>query len=81
MLEKIADAVVGYCFGIFELFCVFFERTHAVIGLGVPLLIMLGILEFLPLWVGVGILVLVFTPAAAAMITMIINGLVLSKHR
>jgi hypothetical protein len=81
MLEKTVDAVVAYCFGLFELFCVFFERTHALIGLGVPLLIMIGILQYLPLWVRVGIHVFVVIPAAAGMMIMIIRGLLLSKRR
>lgn len=81
MFEKTVDAVFAYCFGVFELFNVFFERTHAVIGVGVPLLIILGMGYYLPLWIEVSILLLVITPAAIAMMTVIIYGLLLSKRR
>jgi hypothetical protein len=81
MLEKLAEAVFAYCFAIMELLDTFFERTHAVIGLGMPLLVMAAVHLFLPKWVEAGVWVFVLGPAAAATITMIGYGLLLARRR
>ena len=81
MLEKTFDAVIAYCFGVAELFCTFFERTHAVIGLAVPLLIMILVHVYLPAWAAVAVATFVVAPAAAAMTTVIVHGLLLTRRR
>lgn len=80
MLEKTIDAVLAYCFGVLEVFCAFFERTHAVIGLGVPLVLMIAVCLYLPIWVAAAIATLVLTPATAAMVVMMIEGLALTRR-
>ena len=80
MLEKFTGAVFGYCFAILEWFGAFFQRTHAVVGLGVPLLTMASVSLFLPRWVEAGIWVLVLGPAAVAALTMIVHGLFLIRR-
>lgn len=81
MLEKTVEAVFAYCFGVLEVFCAFFERTHAVVGLGVPLMLMIVVHMYLPIWVAAAIATLVLAPAAAAMVVMMIEGLVLTRRR
>lgn len=80
MLENFMDAVFGYCFAILEGFGAFLERTHAVVGLSVPLLIMASVHLFLPRWVEAGIWVFVLGPATAAVVTMIVHGLLLNRR-
>jgi predicted tellurium resistance membrane protein TerC len=81
MLEKFSEAVWTYCFAIMELFDTFLERTHAVVGLGLPLLVMVGIGMFLPNWVQACVWLFVLGPAVAATITMIIHSLLLTRGR
>lgn len=81
MLEKFAEAVFAYSFAVAELLGAFFERTPTVIGLGVPLLLMVGAHVCLPPWVGAAIWTFVLGPAAAAMTTVIVHGLILSSRR
>jgi hypothetical protein len=80
MLEKITEAVFAYCFAILEGFGAFIERTHVVVGLGVPLLVMAVVHVFLPRWVEAGIWAFVLGPAAAAAVTMIAHGLLLTRR-
>jgi len=80
MIEKFIEAVFSYCFAILEGFCAFFERTHTAIGLGVPLLIMAAVHQFLPRWVEAGICLFVLGPAAMAAATMIAHGLLLTRR-
>jgi hypothetical protein len=80
MFEKTIDAVFAYCFGVLEVFCAFFEATHAVVGLGVPLVLMIAVHLYLPIWVGAAIASLVLVPAAAAMVVMMIEGLLLTRR-
>lgn len=79
MLEKFTEAVFGYSFAILDVLGAFFERTHAVVGLGVPMLVMALVHLFLPHWVEVGVWVFVLGPAAAAAVTMIVHGLLLTR--
>jgi len=81
MLPKVEQIVSGYCFGLLELFCSFFERTHVLVGVGVPLSIMATVHLFLPTWVGAAIFLLVLAPAAAAMVTVAVHGLLLNRNR
>lgn len=81
MLEKIGEGVFAYSFAVLEVFFAFIERTHAVVGLGLPLLIMIVVHLYLPIWVAAALAAFVLAPAAAAMVTMIVEGLVLSRHR
>lgn len=81
MSEKIIDAAFAYCFSILEVFVAFFERTHAVVGLGVPMLVMIAVHVYLPAWVAAAIAAFVFAPAAAAMVSVIIEGLFISHRR
>jgi hypothetical protein len=80
MIEKFTEAVFGYCFAILEGFCAFFERSHAAVGVGVPLLIMAAVHQFLPRWVEAGVWVFVLGPAALAAVTVVAYGLLLSRH-
>lgn len=80
MLEKFSAAVFGYCFAILDGFGAFFERTHGVAAVGVPLLIVVAVHLFLPRWVEAGIWAFVLGPAAAAAITMIAHGLLLTRR-
>ncbi|KQV30584.1 hypothetical protein [Massilia sp. Root335] len=80
MLEKFTEAAFGYCFAILEGFGGFFERTHAVVGLGVPLLIMAGVHLLLPPWVEAGIWTFVLGPAAVAAVTMVAHGFLLTRR-
>jgi len=63
-----------------EGFYAFFQRTHAAIGLGVPLLIMAAVHQFLPRWVEAGIRLFVLGPAAMAAAIMIALGLILTRR-
>ena len=80
MIEKFIEAVFSYCFATLEGFCASFERTHAAIGLGVPLLIMADVHQLLPRWVEVGIWLFVLGPAATAAATMIAHRLLLTQR-
>lgn len=80
MIEKFTKAFFGYCFAILEGFCAVFERTHAAIGLGAPLLIMAAVHQFLPRWVEAGVWLFVLGPAAIAAATMIVHGLLLTRR-
>lgn len=79
MLEKITEAVCNYCFAILDGFGSFFQRTHGAVAVGVPLLIMVAVHLYLPRWVEAGIWAFVLGPAAAAAITMIAHGLLLTR--
>jgi len=80
MSIKITEAVFAYCFGVIELFGGFFERTHAIIGLGVPVLAFAGACLFMPSWVLAAIWIFVLGPAAAAALTMLVHGLVTTRR-
>lgn len=80
MLEKFTEAVFGYCFAILAALNAFFERAHALVGLGVPLLIMVAVHLLLPRWVEAGIWVFVLGPAAAAAVTLIAQGLLHTRR-
>lgn len=81
MLEKFTDAVFAYCFAMLNLFDAFIERTPDPLAVGLPALFMVGVHYYLPIWVEAGILALVFAPAGAAMITMLVHGLLLTQRR
>lgn len=81
MLEKTVDVVFSYCFGVLDVFCAFFERTHAVVGLGIPMLFVILVHAYLPAWVAAAIAVFVLAPAAAAMGIMLVEGLLLTRRR
>lgn len=81
MSEKIINAAFAYCFSILELFFAFFERTHAVVGLGVPMLVMIAVHMCLPAWVAAAIAAFVIAPAAAGMVTVMIEGLRYTHRR
>lgn len=80
MTEKIFDAVIAYCFGVADVLCMFFERTHAVVGLGVPLLMVILVHLYLPAWVAAMGAAFVLAPAAAAMMTVVVHGLLLTRR-
>lgn len=80
MLEKFTEVAFSYCFAILEGFGGFFERTHAVVGLGMPLLIMAAVHLLLPRWVEAGIWAFVLGPAAVAAVTMVAHGLLLIRR-
>jgi hypothetical protein len=80
MLEKFTEAVFGYCFAILDGFSAFFERTHGAAAVGVPLLFMVAVHLYLPLWVEVGFWAFVLGLAAAVAITMIAHGLLLTRR-
>lgn len=80
MLKKLADVAFAYCFAILELFDTCVERTHAVVGIGVPLLVLVGGLLFLPTWVAAGIWVFLVAPAAAAAVTLLVHGWLLTRQ-
>lgn len=81
MSEKLAEAVFDYCFAILELFGWFTERTHGVIGFGVPLLVVVGVDLYFSKWVQAGMWLFVLAPAAAAAITMVVHAWMLTRHR
>ena len=81
MLEKIAAGVFFYSVSVLEVFLAFFERTHAFVGLGLPLMFMIALNLYLPAWVAAGFVALVIAPAAAAMGTLLVEGLLLSRKR
>jgi hypothetical protein len=81
MLEKIINAVSAYCFDVLEIFFAFFERTHALVGFGVPLLLIIVMNMYLPIWVAALITTVVLAPAAAAMAGMIIDLMLLTRRR
>lgn len=74
-LEKIEEAVFAYCFGVLELFLNFIERTHAVIGVGLPMLAVVAVHTFLGRWGDLSLLLLITVPAGAAMCKMIVDCL------
>lgn len=80
MLEKIEGAVWEYCFTILEVFCAFFERTHTAVGIGMPLLAMIAAHLFLPVWIAAGVAAFILAPAAAAMVAVIVEGVLLEPH-
>jgi hypothetical protein len=80
MLEKFTEAVCDYCFAILNAFGAFFERTYGVVAVGVPLLIIVAVHLYLPRWVEAGIWAIVLGPAAAAAITMIAHGLLITRR-
>jgi hypothetical protein len=80
MLERFTEAVFAYCFAILDGFSALLERTHAVVGLGVPLLIIAAVHLFLPRWVEAGIWAFVLGPAAAAAVTIVAHGLLLARR-
>ena len=81
MSEKIINAVSAYCFDVLEVFFAFFERTHALVGVGVPLLLIIAMNVYLPTWVAASIATVVLAPAAAAMVAMIIDLMLLTHRR
>lgn len=81
MLEKIAEGVFLYSFSVLEVFLAFFERTHALIGLGLPLIFMIALHLYLPTWVAAGLIAFVIAPAAAAMGTLLVEGLMRPRKR
>lgn len=81
MFEKIAEVAFAYCSTVLELFDIFFEHTHAAVGLGTSLVVMVGVNLFLPRLVEAGILVFLLGPATAATITMIVHYLLLNQSR
>lgn len=74
MIEKFIEAVFSYCFSILEGFCAIFQRTHAAIGLSVPLFIMAVVHQFLPRWVKTEIWLFVLGPAAIPAAIIIAHG-------
>ena len=80
MLEKIVEALFAYCFTILEAFFAFIERTHSLVGVGLPLLVMVGVHQYLPIWVETGLAAFVLVPATTAMLIVIVEGLVLTRH-
>lgn len=81
MLEKTVRVIDAYCFGVLEVFFAFFERTHAVVGLGVPSVLLVAVHFYLPVWVAAAIAMLVLAPAGAAMVVVIIECLILTRRR
>jgi hypothetical protein len=81
MLEKIAEAVFAYSFAVLEVFFAFFGRTHAVVGLGLPLLVMIAVHLYLSIWVVAALIAFVIAPAAAAMVTMMVEFFLLTRRR
>ena len=81
MLTKIETGFHAYCFAILELFDSFVGRTHAVIGIGLPMLIIVGVHTFFPRWGDLALFSLIIFPAAAAAGTMIVDFIVLSRRR
>jgi hypothetical protein len=79
MLERFTEAVFSYSFAILDLLGAFLERTHAVVGLGMPMLVMALVQLFLPQWVEVGVWVFVLGPAAAAAVTITVHGLLSTR--
>lgn len=79
--EKIESAIFAYCFGVLELLLNFIERTHAVIGVGLPMLTVVAVHTVVGRWGDVALFMLVLLPASAAMGKMIVDCLVLSKRR
>lgn len=79
--EKIEAAMFAYCFGVLELLLNFIERTHALIGVGLPMLAVVAVHTFLGRWGDLSLLLLVILPAGAATGKMIVDCLVLSKPR
>lgn len=80
MLDNVVDGVFAYCFAVLGVFSAFFERTHAALGLGVPLLAIIAVHLYLPVWVATILAALVIAPAGAAMITVIVHGLLLNRR-
>jgi len=79
--EKIEATISAYCFGVLELLLNFIERTHAVIGVGLPMLTVVAVHTFIGRWGDFALFMLVLLPAGAAMCKMIVDCLVLSKPR
>jgi hypothetical protein len=81
MLEKIVEAVFGYCFAILEVFDALLGRTHALVGLGLPLLATVAVHLFLPRWASVALAAFVWIPAGAAMGTVVASGWAQTRQR
>ena len=81
MIEKILNALIAYCFGVADVLCIFIERTHAVVGVGAPLLLMTALHLYMPTWVAAGVAALLLSPAAVAMIAAAGYGLLSTRPR
>lgn len=81
LTEKITGCLHAYCFAVLELILNFIERTHAVIGIGLPMLVVAAVHQLLGRWGDLALFALVVGPAGAAMVKMIVDGLVLSRPR
>jgi hypothetical protein len=79
--QKILSGTHTYCFKALELLLTFLERTHAVIGIGLPVLVVVAAHAFLGRWGTFAVLMLAIIPAGAAACKMILDGLVLTKSR
>jgi hypothetical protein len=81
IFEKIETGLHADCFVVLELFLNFIERTHALIGIGLPMLAVVGVHTFFGRWGDLVLLMLVISPAGAAIGKMIADCLALSKPR
>jgi hypothetical protein len=81
LTEKITTWAHAYCFAVLELLLNFIGRTHAVVGIGVTMLAVVGVDALFGRWGNLALFVLVIGPAGAAMVKMIVDCLVLSKRR
>lgn len=81
LTEKATAWVHIYCFTVLEILLNFLERSHAVIGFGVPMLVAAAVHVLFGRWGDLAFFALVVGPAGAAMVKMIFDCLMVSRTR
>lgn len=75
MLEKIGDLFMDYCMWVFALVTAWIEKTHGVVGVGVPMLVIVAMNQLCPVWVNLIFVVGVVVPSVSAMAYILLVGL------
>lgn len=81
LTEKITTWAHAYCFAVLELILNFIGRTHAIVGFGVPMVIVVGVDALFGRLGDLTLFTLVVGPAGVAMVKMIVDCLVLARPR
>lgn len=81
MLERVGDLFASYCVWVFSMVGAWIERTHGVVGVGLPALGVVVMSLFFPVWVQVLFAVLVVAPCVAALGGIVAYGLSVSGRR
>lgn len=81
MLERVEKLITEYCIWVFSMVGVWIEKTHVVVGVGLPALGFIAMVHFLPVWVHYVFFVLVVAPCMAAFSGIVVYALCHSRRR